>query len=342
MSWTRRLDDRAPDVLALAQRALSADGVAPLSGHVLDALDVGSDDYLVLPVVGPVAEVAADGAAAAGVAAAGFAGVAVAGVAVAHGTDPAELVVDPDHRRTGWGRLLLTAALERSGAVWAHGDLPPARALAASFKLIRTRELLQLRRPLDVEWAAEQVAVAGLPAGVRIRTFVPGQDEQQFLGVNARAFDWHPEQGRLDLAGLELEMAQPWFDPAGFFLAVDANDTVLGFHWTKVHGPEVTPADQPSIDGPGIDGPGGAAGHVSPEALGEVYVLGVDPAGRLDGKPVRGLGAPLTAVGLQYLADRGLSTVLLYVEGDNDRALRLYRRLGFTTHSTDVVYRRRV
>jgi mycothiol synthase len=222
--------------------------------------------------------------------------------------------------------MLLTAALERTGAVWAHGDLPPARALAAEFGLVRTRELLQMRRPLDPAWAAGEVAASRLPPGVRIRTFVPGQDEQQFLGVNARAFDWHPEQGRLDQAGLGLEMAQPWFDPAGFFLAVDADDTVLGFHWTKVHN-AVAAADQPGSG-------------VSAEAVGEVYVLGVDPAGRLDGEPVRGLGAPLTAAGLEHLAARGLRTVLLYVEGDNAPALRLYRRLGFTTYSTDVVYRR--
>jgi mycothiol synthase len=303
--WTSRLDDRAPDVLALAERALMADGVAPLSGHVLDALGLGTDEYLVLPERG-----------------------AVTAVAVVHDSDPAEIVVDPVHRRAGLGRALLTAALDRTGAVWAHGDLLPARALAASSGLVRTRELLQMRRPLDPAWAAAQVERAPLPAGVRIRTFVPGQDEQQFLGVNARAFDWHPEQGRLDRSGLDLEMAQPWFDPAGFFLAVDADDTLLGFHWTKVHSPEITRADAP------------AAGQVL--ALGEVYVLGVDPAGQLDGNPVRGLGAPLTAAGLRYLAARGLSTVLLYVEGDNEPALRLYRRLGFTTYSTDVVYRRPV
>ena len=307
MSWIRRLDDRAPEVLALAARALAADGAAPLSGHVLDALDLGSDEYLVVPDAGPLT-----------------------GVTVIHGADPAELVVDPAHRRAGLGRTLLTAALDRSGAVWAHGDLLPARALAASSGLVRTRELLQLRRPLDLAWAEEQVAAAALPPGVRIRTFVPGQDERQFLGVNARAFDWHPEQGRLDLAGLELEMAQPWFDPAGFFLAVDDDDTVLGFHWTKVHSPAISVADLPGIE------PAGAVA----EALGEVYVLGVDPAGLLAGARVRGLGAPLTAIGLHYLAARGLSTVLLYVEGDNVPALRLYRRLGFTTYSTDVVYRR--
>jgi mycothiol synthase len=109
-------------------------------------------------------------------------------------------------------------------------------------------------------------------------------------------------------------MAQPWFDPTGFFLAVDERDTVLGFHWTKVH----------------RDGPG---------PMGEVYVLGVDPLAVIGKLPVRGLGAPLLAAGLAHLAAMDLPAVLLYVEGDNTRALRLYQRLGFKTFSTDVVYR---
>jgi mycothiol synthase len=325
VSWTDRLDDRASDVLAVAAAALAADGVAPLSGHVLDALGTGVNRYLLVPDSGRLA-----------------------GLAVSSEHDPAELVVDPALRRRGWGRTLLTAALERSGAVWAHGDLAPAQALAREFGLVRSRELLQMRRPLDTGWAATQVEASPLPPGVRLRTFVPGQDEQAFLGVNARAFDWHPEQGRLDLAGLQLEMAQPWFDPAGFFLAVDTDDTVLGFHWTKVHTPELTPADVPAGGGAAAAGAGssdvGGAGApaAAPGSIGEVYVLGVDPAALLAGERVRGLGAPLTAAGLAYLAARGLTTVMLYVEGDNEPALRLYRRLGFTVSATDVVYRRPV
>jgi mycothiol synthase len=66
-----------------------------------------------------------------------------------------------------------------------------------------------------------------------------------------------------------------------------------------------------------------------------VYVLGVDPR-----SGVRGLGAPLTAIGLDHLARQGLDTVMLYVEGDNERALRLYRRFGFVDYLTNVVYRR--
>ena len=290
MSWIHGLSAATENAVTnLASLTQQADGVAPLSGHVLQAL--GSDQYILATV-----------------------GTAVIGVAVSHDDDPVELFVAPDRRRQGLGTELLHAALDKAGAVWAHGDLDPARALAAKLGLAKTRELLQMRRPLTTQWATEQVASSVIPSGVRLRTFVPGQDEEQFLGVNARAFDWHPEQGRLDLAGLRDEMAQSWFDPAGFFLAVDDDDTVLGFHWTKVH----------------TDGA---------DPIGEIYVLGVDPAGVRNGERVRGLGAPLTAAGLAYLAERS-ETAMLYVEGDNQPALHLYRRLGFEVFTTDVVYRR--
>ncbi|MET3804505.1 mycothiol synthase [Nakamurella sp. UYEF19] len=292
MTWISRLSpDTAKAVRALAERTARSDGTAPLSGHILEGLSSPGDSYILATV-----------------------GTQLIGLAVSHADDPVELFVDPAHRREGLGTELLHTALARAGAAWAHGDLPAAAALAAKTGLVRARELLQMRRELDPGWASEQVAAAMIPAGVRLRTFVPGQDEEQFLGVNARAFSWHPEQGRLDLDGLRAEMAQPWFDPLGFFLAVDVHDTVLGFHWTKVH----------------VD---------TPNPLGEVYVLGVDPDGVLLGRPVRGLGAPLTAAGLRYLAERGLQAVMLYVEGHNDRALRLYQGLGFETFATDVVYR---
>lgn len=286
----------AGSVLAVADRVAAADGVAAISGHVLAALRAGGADVLPADLSIPTSNGAA-------------------GYAVAIDGDPAEVAVDPAGRGCGVGSALVRAAIQRQGAVWAYGDLPAARAVAARLQLIRTRVLLQMRRPLPIG-----PVEAGLPPGVRIRTFRPGSDDEAFLAVNARAFASHPEQGRLDLAGLRDEMGQDWFDPAGFFLAVsDPGDRLLGFHWTKVHG-----LDR-SAGGPGGSGP-----------IGEIYVLGVDPdAG------VRGLGTALTDAGLRHLADRGLRTVMLYVEADNERALRLYERAGFAVHLTSVVYRPR-
>lgn len=242
------------------------------------------------------------------------------GISWRHGEDPAELVVHPDFRHRGVGTALAEVVLDGGRGIWAHGARPAAVALATRLGLAGVRELLQLRRSPIGSWPV------ALPDGVVLRTFVVGRDEEQFLGVNARAFDWHPEQGRLDLADLQAEERLDRFDPAGFFLAVDGDDRVLGFHWTKIHPQDPTPPE----DGSAAD-PAGAPGPV-----GEVYVLGVDPS-----SPVRRLGDPLTAAGLNYLSDRGLDTVLLYVESDNEPALKLYRRFGFDHYQSDIVYARR-
>ena len=71
--------------------------------------------------------------------------------------------------------------------------------------------------------------------------------------------------------------------------------------------------------------------------LGEVYVVGVDPAAQ-----GRGVGATLTLVGLHHLAERlsgaDQPTVMLYVEADNSAAVNTYRRLGFEVFDVDVAY----
>ena len=149
-----------------------------------------------------------------------------------------------------------------------------------------------------------------LPAGRRLRTFVPGQDEDEWLGLNGRAFAKHPEQGGWSRHDLELREREPWFDPAGFFIA-ETDGHMAGFHWTKVH----PPGDQdPSI--------------------GEVYVVGVDPA-----EQGSGLGRAITLAGLHYLRDRGLAEVMLYTDEDNVPAIRMYEALGFTRARIDAMYR---
>ncbi|GAB3563099.1 mycothiol synthase [Spelaeicoccus albus] len=238
----------------------------------------------------------------------------------------AELAVGPASRTRGFGRRLtesvLAAAADRPASdttggetpggggepwFWAHGDHPGAARLAEIFGMRRARELVQMRlRAADAKLPEPQ-----LPSGVHLRAFRPGADDAEWLRVNNAAFSWHPEQGGQTAEDLEAAARQDDFDPDGFFLAVPDDDPcrILGFHWTKVH-------------------PG-------PDRLGEVFVLGVDP-----GVHSRGLGRALTLAGLNYLIRLGIREIELYTEGDNEKALGLYKSLGFHLHATDVSYTR--
>jgi mycothiol synthase len=298
------VDDRTASALrALWRRAADVDGVEAVSEAFRLAVGPPRDGVVHL------LRWAGDGTLV------GYAQVAAAGT-----TDAvAELVVDPPHRRRGHGRALLDAVLDEGArSVWAHGMLPAADALARSAGLAMTRSLYRMRRPLTADDAVDPV----LPQGFSVRTFEPGRDDETWVRLNAAAFASHPEQGRLTVADLHERMAQPWFDPAGFLLVVeDATDAVVAFHWTKVEG-----------------GTGRAHGSGTDEVrqgTGEVYVVGIDPAHQ-----GRGLGGPLTALGLAHLARQGLAEVELYVDGDNTAARRTYARLGFTDAAVDGQYAR--
>jgi mycothiol synthase len=288
--------DEVRAVSALAEAATEADGVRPLSEHVMLHLRYGGDERVrnVLVWKGPR------------LLAYGHLDVtdAVAGAS-------AEMVVHPAYRRHGLGRLLVATIRAETAdgrlRLWAHGGHRGAAALAADLGFRQSRALWQMRRSL---YAA--LPTVELPDGVTVRDFEPGRDDEAWVRLNGTAFAGHPEQGGWTVEDLHRRMAEPWFDPHGFFLA-ERGDRLAGFHWTKVHG-----------------GEGSHHGH---DPIGEVYVLGVDP-----GERGTGLGRALTLVGLQHLRHLGLPDAMLYVDADNAAAIRLYQGLGFTRWETDLMF----
>lgn len=228
------------------------------------------------------------------------------GALVAYGQldrDSAELAVHPDHRRRGHGTALLDdlLALAPRVHVWAHGPHPGAAPLAASRDLTVVRELWLMASP-----APTSVSEPEIPSDVVVSTFEAERDADDWVSVNARAFASHPEQGRMTRADLEARLAEPWFDATGFWVARATDGALLGSMWTKVT-----------------------------DRVGEIYVLGVDPDAQ-----GRGLGGMLTAVAMSSFAERDLTEVELYVEGDNTPAIRTYQKAGFRRRRADVQYAR--
>ena len=222
--------------------------------------------------------------------------------------DQLTLVVAPAARGHGLGGRLLDRVIAETDTrpllAWSHADHPAARRLAEERGFAPVRELWVLRRPTSLP--LEPLA---LPLGVHIRGF-QDTDTEALLRVNALAFAHHPEQGGMDAEDFAARTAEAWWDPAGLLLAVDEEDRLLAFHWTKQHS----------------------------ATEGEVYVVGVDPSAQGSG-----LGRLVTLAGLHHLADLGVEGVHLYVESDNAPAIRVYRdKLGFThaPEDTHVMYRR--
>ncbi|MFA7323413.1 MAG: mycothiol synthase [Candidatus Nanopelagicales bacterium] len=301
---TNRLDAAQIDQAVELINAISAhDGLSPISEHVFLHLRHGGDDqgkHFLLHEGGRLV---------------GYAHLDV--------TDEvegpsAEIAIAPAARRQGLGTELITEILQATPShklrLWAHGEQADAGKWAQAMGFRHARTLWQMRRSL-----LAPLPPANFPDDVLLRPFIPGQDDEEWVALNSLSFADHPEQGDWTLDDLHRRMAEPWFSIPGFLVAADrVTGRMLGFHWTKIHGFIDTPERQPHIH----------------DAIGEVYVVGVDPT--LQGK---GLGKALTLAGLHHLRSRGLVQSMLYVDATNTAAITMYENLGFARWDVDVMYR---
>jgi mycothiol synthase len=201
--------------------------------------------------------------------------------------EPSEILLGPD--------LILGCEAELSPAdargerfVWS-ADATLADALVArGFREARRLERQGVALPLAVE--------AGIPDGIELRGFRHGRDEMAWIATNNRAFAGHPENGSVTLEEMEGRMALPWFSPDDLLMAW-RGDRLAGSCWTKLH----------------------------PGAVGEIYIIGVEPE-----EAGIGLGRALVVAAANRLAAvHDCRFLMLYTEDGNTRAQSLYRSLGF-------------
>ncbi len=293
-------------VSELLDAAARADGRRPLSDHLyLDLVNGGLDGFAGFLASEPGHDHP----------------VAYAQISRGNDAHAFELVIHPHHRyeMATIGPELIEAALDvvaadGGGRVnwWVFEPTSAHTALADDADLVQGRTLYQMRRALPT----------GVPVTIATRSFVPGADDDEWLRVNNQAFADHGEQGGWTIDTFCQRQKEPWFDVEGFrVLDADTLDSMTepeatdhhrmaGFCWTKVH-----PATGDE------------------QALGEIYVIAVDPD--FHG---RGLGPQLTLAGLEHLAGDGIDVGMLYVDADNTAAVTMYQRLGFTIHSTNAAF----
>ena len=287
-------EDRALEsARELIAEAEAFDGASPVSDQAVLAAAQGQRTLLLFTESGPSPRPAALGVI---------------------GQGEVDLVVRPSERGRGIGGAALGILLGRGGEqtelrAWAHGENPAAEALLrrAGFDPVRSLYRMALDPALLPHDGRDPLELP-TPPGLRLRAFDPERrgGAAAWVRANAAAFAAHPEQGRITEADFALMRQEAWFDPADLILlAEEPGDELAGSTWIKT---VRSPSGEP------------------PEC--ELYAVGVRPeyAGR-------GLGRLLLDVTLARMAGHRPARVTLYVDGENEPAVRMYEHASFTVDS---------
>jgi mycothiol synthase len=165
----------------------------------------------------------------------------------------------------------------------------PAAESAMAAGFVEDRGVICFERPLPLREERD------LPPGVRRASFRLGVDEGAFLVVHRDAFGPHPDLGGWNRRSLAWRTALPWFDAGGLTIAWDRGRPIA-VCWAKAF----------------------------PPGIGEIYLIAVRPD-----TASRGIGRALLVSGLHYMTRRGARTGRIFTDAANERAARLYQRLGF-------------
>jgi mycothiol synthase len=211
-------------------------------------------------------------------------------------------------------RVCNPAVVSRSGdrdSIDLHAWQPDHPNVARD-RIVQRFAMREIRR-LDQMHADLPIPQIAPPRGISIRAFEPA-DTSNWIAVHNQIFATHPDASGWRPSDLSWRMAEHWFDPQGFRLALDEQG-IAGYNWVKLH-----------------NHPGASHDPSDPQTslVGEIYMLGVAERARSSG-----LSRAIATDGLAWAFSKGATRAMLYVEADNHPALALYRSLGFSRTHTD-------
>ncbi|MFI5276670.1 MAG: GNAT family N-acetyltransferase [Ktedonobacterales bacterium] len=154
---------------------------------------------------------------------------------------------------------------------------------------------------------SEEPAAPSLPAGLRLRGFIPGQDDHAVYETNEAAFADHWEHAPRTFEEWREGMERPDFDPA-LWLLIEAEDGTI---------PAILRSWMRSEQG---------------------YISTV---GTLRAWRGRGLASALLRASFRVYWQRGVQVVALHVDAQNPTgATRVYEAAGMHTSASAVIYKK--
>jgi len=229
------------------------------------------------------------------------------------------ILVDPFFNGSIIQSELLEKVIEiygKSVRIWVHGSQPELSTRLSDFEFVAKRIILVMR----IELSYLQLSLKYVQ-DIVIRNFVAGTDTSGWLALNRKIFKDHPEQGNWNINDLSIRINEKWFDEKGFFV-VELNNEIIGSIWTKIHEPLMQNKllnDTIQIN----------------QKFGEIYILAV--AKKFQNL---GIGKTLFTFALNYFKNKGIYNVILHVDYENKKAIKLYRDLGFLEFNRNILYSR--
>ncbi|MBV8998589.1 MAG: GNAT family N-acetyltransferase [Solirubrobacterales bacterium] len=220
------------------------------------------------------------------------------------------VVVHPESEGRGIGSRLLVWTEGRERAVgrglhrqWVAAGNASARALLTSASYERARSYWQMTC-----WLKGAGPEPRVPSGFRLRTVNVARDAAAMQAIDAASFATTPDYMPESLAEfIERNLRVHGFD-AGLSRVATERDQIVGFL---------------------------LANRQEKEGVGYISILAVEP-----GHQRKGLGTTMLRSAFAAFAAAGLGEAQLGVASYNDRALRVYERVGMTVRHQFDIYER--